>query len=222
MSRWFKNPQTAIWQILTAVVVVLGLGGAIALGIFVATSNADLRAQLAEARGDTRAQTANAEKLYEQVQELGAKPKAQKPSAVQGEPGKPGDQGPKGDKGDSGTSITAVSCSTSGQWSVYFSDGDQQTLTGPCVGQTGPQGVPGANGADSTVPGPVGPTGAAGANGADSTVPGPVGPMGPPGAAGEPPLSWTYVTTSPLGGSKTHTCTRADPFDPAAPTYTCD
>lgn len=48
----------------------------------------------------------------------------------------------------------------------------------------GPQGDPGADGADSTVPGPTGPTGATGATGAASTVPGPQGIQGATGATG--------------------------------------
>jgi hypothetical protein len=217
MSRWFKNPQTAIWQILTAVVVVLGLGGAIVLGIFIATSNADLRSQLSDARRDTRAQTANADKLYKQVQELGAKPNAQKPSAVEGKPGQQGDTGPKGDTGDTGTSVTSVQCSPAGVWAVFYSNGSEQDVPGPCVGATGATGpagadstVPGPPGADSTVPGPPGPPGA------DSTVP------GPPGADGKPPASWTFVTTNMVGKPTTHTCVPTSPFDPTAPTYTCD
>lgn len=49
-------------------------------------------------------------------------------------------------------------------------------------------GCAGANGADSTVPGPRGPAGldgAPGVNGKDSTVPGPAGAVGPVGPRGE-------------------------------------
>ena len=63
----------------------------------------------------------------------------------------------------------------------------------------GPQGVPGKDGADSTVPGPVGPAGPAGA---DSTVPGPVGPAGADGAvgpAGPTAVSADAGNTSTLG-----------------------
>lgn len=120
--------------------------------------------------------------------------------------------------------------------------------TGP-QGDVGPQGIPGAPGppgADATgVPGQPGPPGepgppgrdgsngsdgAAGSPGADATgIPGPAGPPGPagePGApgvnggdgpAGQPPFSWTY--TDILGTS--YLCSRTDPFDPAAPTYSC-
>ena len=73
----------------------------------------------------------------------------------------------------------------------------------------GPSGTNGANGLDSTTPGPQGPPGA------DSMVP---GPQGAPGDPGQPPVSWTYDDV--LG--MTHTCTRTDPFDASAPTYTCN
>jgi len=51
---------------------------------------------------------------------------------------------------------------------------------------TGPQGVPGPTGADSTVPGPTGPTGATGPQGAQGVQgdPGPTGATGPTGPAG--------------------------------------
>jgi len=75
-------------------------------------------------------------------------------------------------------------------------------------------GPSGTNGADSSVAGPQGPPGR---DGADSTVPGPTGATGPAGADGQPPVSWTYDDV--LGMA--HTCTRTDPFDATAPTYTC-
>lgn len=85
--------------------------------------------------------------------------------------------------------------------------------------------------------GPSGPSGASGAPGQNATAEqvadavssycgahnqcaGPTGPPGADGAsgaAGQPPYSWTY--TDALGIQ--HACTRASPFDPAAPTYTC-
>lgn len=61
---------------------------------------------------------------------------------------------------------------------------------------TGPKG-------DTGEAGPIGPTGPAGA-------------AGNPGADGQPPVSWkfTYLTTE-------YTCSREEPFEPAAPRYTC-
>jgi pilus assembly protein FimV len=70
----------------------------------------------------------------------------------------------------------------------------------PCRGSSGLPGPAGAPGADGQ-PGVAGPTGAPGID----------------GKAGEPPTSWTYADS--LGGQ--HTCSRATPFDPAKPTYTC-
>jgi hypothetical protein len=71
-------------------------------------------------------------------------------------------------------------------------------------GTNGTNGVDGTNGADGS-PGPQGPQGD-------------TGPTGAAGADGQPPFSWTY--TDALGMQ--HTCTRDDPFDAAAPTYTCN
>jgi len=107
-------------------------------------------------------------------------------------------------------------------------------------GDRGPQGIPGVRGQDGTpgLDGAPGATGATGASGSDGTTgnqgePGPAGPQGAPGPAGpagtdgatgpagadgQPPVSWTY--TDMLGIS--HTCTRTDPFDANAPTYTCN
>jgi hypothetical protein len=96
---------------------------------------------------------------------------------------------------------------------------------GQCRGAAGESGAPGASGtpgqnataeqvadavttycaAHEQCAGPPGPTGAPGADGAS-------------GAPGEPPYSWSY--TDPLGVE--HTCSRASPFDPTAPTYSCD
>lgn len=73
-------------------------------------------------------------------------------------------------------------------------------LHGGCVGQTGES---------STVAGPSGPAGADGRDGAD-------GATGSPGADGEPPVSWTFTWLA-----TTYTCTRTDPFDATAPTYSC-
>jgi len=103
-------------------------------------------------------------------------------------------------------------------------------------GLNGHNGSPGATGAEG--PGPTsdqvaaavssfcaahnqcqGPAGASGSRGASgATVTGPPGENGSNGADGQPPLSWTYVDHIGM----THTCTRDDPFNPAAPTYHCD
>lgn len=97
-------------------------------------------------------------------------------------------------------------------------------------GNSGPQGVPGRPPTSEEIStavraycsvfngcmGPQGSAGSNGANGADG-APGPAGPAGADGAPGQPPASWTF--TDRLGMQ--HSCTRTDPFDPAAPTYTC-
>jgi hypothetical protein len=160
-------------------------------------SNADLRRQLDDARGDARvaqsdarAATDNAEKLYQQLLDLGKVPAAQKPSEVvpgpsgaRGAQGEPGATGPRGDIG--------------------------------VPGQTGPPGPPGATG-DAGQPGPQGPEGPVGPAGPAGAAGAP-GATGPAGSDGQPPLSWTF--TDALG--LPYTCNRTDPFDPSAPTYSC-
>lgn len=104
-------------------------------------------------------------------------------------------------------------------------------LTGP-QGPEGPQGPAGRDAPTPTpLPGPTGPTGPSGASGAagrdgtNSTIPGPAGspgadgspgPQGPPGTAGQPPYSWTFTADG-----QAYNCSRAEPFDPAAPQYRC-
>lgn len=160
-------------------------------------SNVDLRRQLDDARGDTRAAqtdaraaTDNAERLYQQLLDLGKVPAAQKPSEVV-----PGPSGARGAQGESG----AV--------------GPRGDMGVP--GQTGPAGPPGATGepGQTGAQGPEGPAGTAGPAG----DPGATGTTGPGGADGQPPVSWTY--TDAFGVSQT--CNRTDPFDPSAPTYSC-
>lgn len=79
-------------------------------------------------------------------------------------------------------------------------------------GQTGPAGPPGSTGAtgEQGDPGPAGAQGPPGATGA-------TGATGPTGADGQPPTAWTY--TDAIGVS--YSCTRTDPFDQTAPTYSC-
>lgn len=100
-------------------------------------------------------------------------------------------------------------------------------------GTAGKDGMDGAAGKDSTVPGPAGadgkdsttpgPQGPAGPPGADSIVPGPAGPQGPQGprgpagadgADGASPSSFTFTDRT----GATYTCT---PNPPGSSTYTC-
>lgn len=110
------------------------------------------------------------------------------------------------------------------------------TNNAPLVGAPGPQGLRGEIGpvgpvgpmGEMGLPGQVGPPGVAGANGigepgptgpqGESGVAGPAGASGAPGADGQPPYAWTQPGLVP---GSTVTCTRTDPFDPMAPTYTC-
>lgn len=88
-----------------------------------------------------------------------------------------------------------------------------------CRGEVGAAGTNGTDGASGSA-GQPGANGQAGADGATGSQ-GPAGETGAPGqdgADGQPPVSWTYDDA--LGF--THTCTRTDPFDASAPTYTCN
>lgn len=113
--------------------------------------------------------------------------------------GPAGPIGAAGRNGVDGRGVAGFDCRADGTWLVTYDDGARQTLTGSCSAADGIDGQPGAPGAT----GPAGPAGADGAPGAN-------------GAAGEPPLSWQFTW---LGVD--YTCSRADPFDPTAPTYTC-
>lgn len=119
-------------------------------------------------------------------------PTAPAPEAIPGPPGSRGAAGPTGPTGERGEK------------------GDMGV-----PGQTGPQGPAGTAGAEGSQ-GDSGPAGAQGPAGATGPA-GPAGAAGPPGADGQPPFSWTY--TDALG--LPYTCTRTDPFDPSAPTYSC-
>lgn len=80
-----------------------------------------------------------------------------------------------------------------------------------CRGEPGEDGRDGTDGRDG-VAGAPGPQGGPGEKG-DKGDP---GDSGTPGAPGEPPLSWTFDFFG-----TTYTCTRTEPFDASAPTYTC-
>lgn len=125
-------------------------------------------------------------------------PSAPRPEAL---PGPAGSEGPQGPAGRDATDAQ-----------VFSSVTEFCVIHGMCQG---PQGVPGAlgtpgkdgaNGAD----GPAGPAGPAGAAGAD-------GAPGAAGTPGQPPTSWTFTNER---GTE-YMCGRTDPFDAAAPTYTC-
>ena len=151
---------------------IIGLALAIfvvVFGVFLLVQNADLQRQLA-------AQTANSQRLYDQLVSLpGVNPDGQNPSDIsQGPTGPAGSQGLQGPKGDTGPE------------GLPGLKGDK--------GDTG-VGVPGATGEQGTTgtPGSVGSTGATGANGTNGVdgapgatgAQGPIGPIGPQGPQGE-------------------------------------
>jgi len=139
-------------------------------------------------------------RLYSDCAEASnCEPTAPSPESIPGPAGQPGEPGPAGRNATDQQVAAAVS--------DYCSSRSGCIVPGP----PGPAGKDGTDG--TTVTGPAGPAGPAGADGADGAP----GAPGTPGADGQPPLSWTY--TDALGIP--YTCTRSDPFDPTAPTYTC-
>lgn len=119
------------------------------------------------------------------------------PEATQGERGEQGEPGPRGNSGPPGPRGPAGDDGDSGPPGTPGRAGSD--------GSAGSAGNPGSDGAAGPS-GPAGPPGAPGTPGADGT----------PGAAGQPPATWSF---SVLGIP--YTCTRAEPFDPATPTYAC-
>ena len=199
---------TRFWWALTGLVVVAMIVGFVGLVVFLSVTNADLRDevdrahnQTEAAQSDTRAATANADKLYKQLLGNDITPEAQKPSEVVTVPGTPGTPGSTGPGASDGQVFRQVESFC--------------TVTLLCRGEAGAAGPAGPPGA--SVPGTPGSPG--------ESIVGPQGPKGdpgesitgPPGADGQPPFSWTY--TDMLGVS--HTCARTDPFDASAPTYNC-
>lgn len=180
------------WWAGTALVVIVAVVGVIAGGAYLASANSDLRIELADAHDELQASQANAERLYQQLLDEGVRPDAEKPSeVVEGPAGERGDTGPRGLQGEPG----------------------EPGPPGP-PGQPGGIGAPGEPGApgEQGEPGPAGPPGEAGAPGAA----GPAGADGAHGTPGQPPTSWTFTFAF-----VDYRCDRADPFDPAAPTYSC-
>lgn len=139
-------------------------------------------------------------------------------------PGPQGLPGTAGDDGEAGPTGPVGPGGVTGPRGPRGATGAQGP-TGP-QGPAGPRGTAGddgANGADGTgATGPQGPAGPAGPQG-DPGPQGPAGPAGPagptgqPGADAQPPESFTFTATGPLGQQTTYRC--ADPD--ADGNYTC-
>lgn len=136
----------------------------------------------------------NNDALRDQVKSLGETPVAPPADSVTSSP-----EGQKGGTGTPGRAPTSAEIFAQVKTYCQFSF---------CVGPQGSTGAAGQNGTDGTP----------GQNGADGqSITGPAGPAGTSGTDGQPPASWTYTDTFGV----TSTCARTDPFDPAAPTYSC-
>lgn len=171
------------------------------------------------------------EQLANQVKGLGGTPVVQ-PSQL------PGPQGPRGETGP-GPSAAEVELAVASWCAPRHDCTPTATQVAAAVrvycSGTACQGPRGSSGPTGS-PGSPGATGSSGAQGppptsdqiADAVATycgahngcqgptGPTGSTGPTGAAGEPPVSWTFSI-----GTRGYLCTRSDPFDPSAPTYTC-
>jgi len=131
---------------------------------------------------------ANQQSLREQLLEQGIEPEVPAPSETvreiireTGATGATGSQGIQGVAGRDGRDGITPACwfeqsQCVGAAGEDGADGADSTVPGP-------QGEPGQDGQDSTVPGPAG---ADGQDGADSTVPGPQGEPGEDGSDGAP------------------------------------
>lgn len=67
------------------------------------------------------------------------------PQGVQGVPGQ-SIVGSPGQDGQNGRGVSSVSCGSNGSWTVTYTDGTSQSVTGPCVAQAGAPGRDGSNG----------------------------------------------------------------------------
>lgn len=148
----FEVPRPKYQWVLTAV-VGLTVAAMLALGVWHIASqagrieslterNSTLARQVTDLIEINRAQDENAQRLYDQLIELGETPDGTRPTSIPGPSGATGPQGPRGIPGRDGE------------------DGAD--------GLNGADGAPGADGADGTngAEGPAGPMGPAGADGA--------------------------------------------------------
>lgn len=152
--------------VLIATVAVFGTLALLLGGGWIANlvqRNEGLNDRVAEMYDDLHASEANAQRLYDQLLELGAAPEGVDPEVV---------VGPAGARGEAGRPPTAAEIAQAVE--AYCSSRDQ------CRGVAGQAGAAGSRGADGS-PGANGVQGAPGTDG----VPGPTGPQGPAGPQGE-------------------------------------
>jgi hypothetical protein len=202
-----------IWQIATITVGTLVVAVLASGAIYLAATNSGLNSELAAARTDTMAATANGNSLYEQLVAEGIKPAAEKPAkVVTGEPGMPGMDGAPGRP----PTAAEVASSVTAYCTIRLDCSGAAGAVGPASLVPGPKGDTGTAGADSTVPGDRG------ATGADSTVPGPTGLTGTGIAsiACQTDGYWAFTLTQPDGTTTTQTVAGPCRVDPIIPTPT--
>jgi hypothetical protein len=201
-------------NVVTAIAVI-GLLGAMAF----------LMAAVDRQDGQLAQLSTNNDALRSQVKSQGETPVAPPAKTVTGKTGSDGEIGLTGAAGrppTAGEVQEQVAAYCGVRLDCRGKAGAASILPGP-AGPIGPAStVPGVAGADGSdgAPGTTGTVGAAGSPG----TPGADGADGAPGAAsttpgptGEAPVSWTFTDTT----DTQHECTRTEPYDPAAPTYSC-
>jgi hypothetical protein len=129
--------------------------------------NEHLNQQVSQIYDDLHSSEENAQRLYDQLLELGEAPEGVDPATI---------TGPAGARGENGRPPTAAE--------IADAVSSFCATRGDCRGPSGAAGSPGLAGADGEdgAPGPAGPSGRDGLNGTT----GPAGPVGPPGADGAP------------------------------------
>ncbi|MDF2506272.1 MAG: hypothetical protein K0Q52_131 [Microbacterium sp.] len=129
--------------------------------------NQQLNELVLEQRQEIFASQENAQRLYDQLLELGAAPDGEAPESI----ASPGPAGARGEQGNAGRPPTPAE--------IAKAVGDYCDARDSCRGQAGSNGSAGSVGPA----GPAGSSGSDGSNGADGAPGGP-GPEGPPGPAG--------------------------------------
>lgn len=148
--------STKAWTYGYKAVVALIIALVVGATVLVSWNNAQLRAENQDMYADLQASQENAQRLYEQLLELGESPDGANPETiVTGPAGATGATGPRGPQGEPGPAGATGSVGEAGAPGAPGADGD--SIVGP-QGATGPQG-------DQGIQGPAGPQGAAGADG---------------------------------------------------------
>lgn len=188
-----RTPPTQVQLAVRAIVILL-------VTVMMSVSVASMALTNNQQAGQIVTLSENNDALRDQVKQSGETPVAPPASSVvdgkNGADGVAGARGLNGFDGKDGKDGESII----GETGAAGADGE--SITGPT----------GASG--ESIVGPTGDTGGTGSDGAA----GGTGATGATGPGGEPVYGWTQPGRTP---GSTETCARAEPFDPATPTYTC-